>query len=172
MKRHVTMTAVAAALTIAFAAPVQAQGVTFFLGGGATVPIGDFKDFAKTGWIGNAGVSYHLPNNVFVFGEFFYGENKHDTAGEKTNPYGGMANVGYRFGDAMKPGLYIYGGVGALVHKFSAGSTSASDTQFAYDGAAGVDIPLGGVSLWIEARFLGTKDTQMIPIMAGVSIGG
>ena len=135
--------------------------------------MGDFKEFAKTGWMASAGVIYTMPTGVFVFGEFFYGENKHEALGEKTNPYGGMANLGYRFGDQTKPGLYIYGGAGVLVHKFSGGSMiqSVSDTQFAYDAAAGVDIPLGGVTLWIEARYMG-GDTQFIPIMAGLSFGG
>ena len=164
MKKHATMIAAAAALTLALSAPAQAQGVNFFLGGGATIPVGDFKEFAKTGWMASAGVIYTMPTGVFVFGELFYGENKHEALGEKTNPYGGMANLGYRFGDQAKPGLYVYGGIGVLVHKFTGGTLvpTASSPNFAYDVATGVDIPLGGVTLWNGARYMG-GDTAVHP---------
>ncbi|MCZ6915499.1 MAG: hypothetical protein O7I93_01875 [Gemmatimonadetes bacterium] len=85
-----------------------------------------------------------------------------------------MGHIGYRFGDSARPGLYVYGGAGVLSHQFRSESTpafEASQTQFAYTGAAGVDIPLGRATLWFEARYMG-GDTQFVPIYAGFSIGG
>lgn len=176
MQRHATMTAVAAALTLAFSAPAQAQGASFFLGGGPTFPAGDFKDAVQTGWMGTTGVLFGLANGVFIFAEFLYGENTAEATTGKSKLAGGMANIGYRFGSATSPGLYVYGGAGGLNTKFSGLTTlptvNLSQTDFAYGGAAGLDIPLGGVTLWIEARYIAAKDTRFVPLMAGLSIGG
>jgi len=35
---------------------------------------------------------------------------------------------------------------------------------------AGVDIPVGEASIWVEGRILSRSDTKFIPIMAGVAI--
>ncbi len=46
-------------------APLLAQGAEFSLGGGVTLPLGNFDDAAKLGWHGTGAVSF-VPQNVPV----------------------------------------------------------------------------------------------------------
>lgn len=110
-----------------------------------------------------------------VGGEVMYGSNKHsDVAGDKTNLPGAFGFLMYRVGDQSKPGLYLFGQAGILNHQYktsgSPGYSGESDWKFAAGGGAGVDIPAGGVSLFVEGRFITRSGTNFIPFQAGVSI--
>jgi len=161
---------VAAILTAAAPRPTAAQ-VEFssvFLGGGGTIPVGDFGDGFKTGWMGAAGFTLAIGDRgVFAFAEGLYGQNDSEfTGGEKAKLYGGGGALGYRFGDQSKPGVYAYGSAGALVI-----DVGSPETQFSYGGGAGVDIPIGSkAAIWIEGRVVATKDITMVPVTAGISI--
>jgi len=182
--RHVARNVFLGLLASVFvSAGAQAQ-VSLYAGGGASIPVGDFGKSttncdncsnAKLGWMAMAGLSIALPaKGVSIWGEGLYGSNKHDdTSGDKTNLFGGMAGLMVRVGDPAKPGVYFFGGVGGLNHQYKPGSsTVATDNEwkFAWDAGAGVDVPIGGASIFVEGRFLArTSSTQVVPIMAGVS---
>ena len=70
-------------------------------------------------------------------------------------PVGGFGYLQYRVGDAAKPGVYFYGQVGVLNHQYK---------------PAGIDIPLGGVGLFIEGSLIARSGTALIPLMAGLSV--
>jgi hypothetical protein len=145
-----------------------------YVGFGGAAPTGDFKEVAKTGWMAILGADFDLgESGAAIYGEGFYGENKHETEGDKTNPYGAMAGLLYNFSsnpDAV--GVYVFGGGGLLVHKFSSSSeASDSESQFGYQAGAGVGVPLGGaLSLFGEGRFMGSKDTTYFGFLAGLGI--
>ena len=105
--------------------------------------------------------------------EGFYGENKHETEGDKTNPYGAMGFLLYRAGNPESVGPYFYGGAGILVHKFSSDTTEGgSDTNFGYEFGAGLDFPFSeNVGAWVEGRYMGSSDTTLFGIMAGLGFG-
>jgi opacity protein-like surface antigen len=150
--------------------PAKADAQYVFLGGGATIAMGDFKDYAKTGWLATGGVGYDVTSKVWVEAEAYYGQNSHsDVAGDKTKLLGFIGAVGYSFSPDKKVSPYVTAGAGMLQHKYvPATGDSESDSKFAYTGAAGIGFNLNEtVHLWIEGRFLGRKDTQLIPIMAG-----
>ena len=184
MKARATRSIVAAA-SILMLAPVAVFGQSIFVGGGVTFPTGDYGDYADTGWMGVAGVTFDLGTaGLWVGGEGFYGNNSHN-AGDltptpqdedfgSTNLYGAMGLVGWGSGDGESLGFYVYGGAGLLVHDFSApeGVEGGSESKFGYEAAAGVDFPLGGsTSLWGEGRFMGASDTTLFGIYAGLSFG-
>ncbi|MDX1395786.1 MAG: hypothetical protein R3195_15495 [Gemmatimonadota bacterium] len=164
-------------------APVALLGQGIYFGAGATFPTGDFGDYADTGWMGVAGVTFDIgTGGLWVGGEGFYGQNNHsddlaptptEEAGAKTNPYGAMGIVGYGTGDGESLGFYFFGGAGLLVHKYSSDvSDSVSDSNFGYQAGAGVSFPLGGsLDLWGEGRFMGASDTTFFGLLAGLSIG-
>jgi len=174
--RRILRAAVVGTAAILLSTAAQAQSAAWiWAGGGATVPVGDYGDYAKTGWMAVAGVGVPIGGQgLSVGGEVLYGSNKHDdTSGDKTNLLGALAGLSYRVGDISKPGVYFMGLAGALNHQYKPGSTSASsdnEWKFAFGGGAGVDIPGGKVSIWVEGRILSRSDTKFIPIMAGIAI--
>lgn len=160
------------------AAPSAVSGQGIFIGGGVTIPTGDFGDSeqvgAKTGWIASGGFSFDVGENGLSAGvEGFYGENKHETEGDKTNPYGAMGFLLYRAGNPESVGPYFYGGAGLMVHKFSSDTREDStETNFGYEFGAGLDFPFGdSVGAWVEGRYMGSSDTTFFGIVGGLGIG-
>ena len=156
--------------------PLSAQFV--WIGGGATFPTSDYGEFANTGFQFEAGVGTPVGDqglNLGVGG--FYGQNNHETVdGDKTNPYGFLGMVEYDFaGPDADRSFYVIGNLGVLWHKFSSDtSPEATESGFAYGGAAGYVFPLGGVDGWVEGQFtqasISDGNTQFFGILAGVSI--
>jgi len=168
-----------AAMAVAlFILPATASAQSIFVGGGVTIPSGDYGDYAKTGWIADAGVTFDIgEQGLWVYGEGFYGSNKHDDdSGDKTNVYGAMGGVGYEFDTGGSLGIYVFGGAGLMVHQYKPDTgDSDSESKFGYEGGAGVDFPLGDrIGLWVEGRFMGSKDTNFFGILAGLGfdLGG
>jgi opacity protein-like surface antigen len=112
---------------------------------------------------------------VWIEAEGFYGSNKHsDVTGDKTNVIAGLAAIGYSFMPDKKVSPYVLGGVGVRAHQFRSETVPASNetsTDFAYSGAAGLGFTLNPVvTFWLEARWIGSEGTNLIPLMAGFSI--
>jgi hypothetical protein len=175
MKRCGSILTTALVLTGAAAAPAAGQ-IGFVLGGGATIPVGDYGDYAKTGWMGLAGVRLALPLLPVQFrAEGLYGQNTHDLlAGDKTALYGGMANVIVQIGPPLVPVKpYVIAGGGVLNHHYSPATGASEDSWKAvFGGGVGINVSLVVVGLFVEARYLRRDDTGFIPIMAGVRLGG
>jgi hypothetical protein len=150
-----------------------------FVGPGVTIPAGDYGDYANLGWIVSAGVHATVgENGLGVFGEGFFGMNNHsDVDGDKTNLYGGFGGLTFRLGAADRPGIFLIGNAGLLVHSYKSteyAEFEGSETQFAFGGGAGFIIPSGNKSFWITARFIMSPndegDTAYLPIQAGITI--
>ena len=158
--------------------PAAAAGQAFgFLGAGVTFPTGDYGDYAKTGWLGSAGVGFPIGDAGLAVGaEAFYGQNNHDYKGDKTHPYGALGFVQYGFGDMEALHPYVLGGAGLMVHKYSSDTfKNDSDTKFAYTFGAGLSYPLGGTTgLYGEGRYYGRDGTNFFGILGGlyVTFGG
>lgn len=173
------MLVLAAAALLGFAAPSQAQ-VTLYIGAGGSFPTSDFGDYAKTGWMATGGALWNVGDSGLGIGaELFYGQNNHDEdvsffEGAKTSPYGAMAIVDYSFETGGNIHPYVFGGLGLLVHRFSADNVdSESDSQFGYQGGAGLAFGLGSgsTSLYIEGRYMGSEDTKYFGALAGLAFG-
>jgi hypothetical protein len=175
---RVIVAALVAAL--AFAAEGSAQGgeTQLYLGGGATMPIGDYKEFAKTGWMASVGLGRTFGSgSVFGFVDGFYGKNSHETEDESTTLMGGGANIGISMVGAG-PRLYGYAGLGMQNHKYNpaGGGDGGSETNPYARGAIGVSVGSGKTTFWAELGMLqgfggDGGNTAFLPIMAGISIG-
>lgn len=159
-----------AVLLVAGTSAANAQYV--FVGGGANIPVGDFKTAgAKTGWIAQTGVGYDIGSKgLWVEAEGWFGSNKNSgTAAGKTSFVGGIGAVGYSFMPDKKVSPYVVAGAGFLSAKAKpATGASVKSTKFAYTGGAGLGFKLNSTVLfWVEGRLLGTKNAKMIPISAG-----
>jgi opacity protein-like surface antigen len=177
------MTIIALAVgTAAVATPVAAQmrmtqgsgrPISFAFGGGASVPIGSYKDALKTGWNGQGSIIFNfagfplalradLNYNSFTFKKdlpFSPG----DGAGTITTSdditqqiLGGLANITipFRIGP-ISP--YVTAGLAGFNVKTKVGDAipgaeDQSDTKFAVNGGAGLSLKLLGASAFIEAK--------------------
>lgn len=176
MKRMTGALALGAVAVLLAATPARAQYV--FLGGGLTKPIGDFKniDLAKTGWMVQGGVGTDIGDKgLWAELEGYYGSNKHSApAGDKTNLIIGMAALGYSFMSDKSVSPYVTGGLGIQAHQFKSESIPADNgtsTSLGYTGAVGLGFKAGAKAhLWVEGRFLGSKDSKVLAAFAGFTI--
>jgi opacity protein-like surface antigen len=161
---------------MAVSLPARAQRPYIFAGAGASFPVSTFGDYAKTGWMAQAGVGVDVgTKGLWVEAEGWYGSNNpSDVVGDKTDIFSLLGAVGYSFMPEKKVTPYVLGGAGFLSHKFEpATGASATDTKFAYSGAAGLSfVASPTIHIFLEARYLGTSDSEsrMVPVTAGVSI--
>ena len=160
MKRFVCAALASAFFALSAPADSFAQA-SVFLGGGTTIPVSDYNDFAKVGWQGHGGVLAPVGEageaTVVVGAEGYFGSNNHDTDGDKTNLYGGLALVGIQFGDPEEVSPGIYAGLGSMTHSFKSDLTPAfegSDTSLAAGGGAGVSFPLGSIRGFVGGNFV------------------
>ena len=168
---------VAAAVT---AAPLSAQGVTFFAGGGAVFGMQDLSEDTGTGWIGFAGVGVPIKSvpgaEVGVTG--IYAHIPYNPGDDATNIPGGFLDVGYVFGvtsaSRIKP--YIRFGVGAIQHRYSAGGgydSEDSETKAAGAIGAGLNFMMKSVTPFVGAHFVtGGSDTSFLAAYLGFGFGG
>jgi hypothetical protein len=168
---------------------VRAQGAEFSLGGGATVPLGDFSDIAKLGFHGQVGVSFtpsSFPLGIQIDG--MYQRLKFDDVipGDRSSQIiQGTANLVYKFKTSEESTFrpYIIGGAGVYNFKAVGGDDVSppgegdTSTEFGINAGAGFDFKAGGAGLFVEGRFHnvfgdGASDAQFIPITVGIRLGG
>src|SRR2546425_10152853 len=98
-------------------AAAQAPSVHFGLGGGATAPVGDYKDADKIGWHGLGMVQLaHRALPVQLPVPALHASDPHDATNGgvlsgTTKLYGGLANVVYSIGPGIMMRPYVLGGI-------------------------------------------------------------
>jgi outer membrane protein with beta-barrel domain len=165
------------------AAPAVAQGAEFSLGGGLTLPLGNFDDFAKLGWHGIGAVSFvpqDLPVGFQVDGSFSRLSDE-SPADIKSQLIYGTGNVIYKFkvAEETKFRPYLIGG-GGVYNLDSKGddvpSGVESVTKFGINAGAGFDFKAGAAGVFVEGRFHNVftegSNTNFIPFTVGVRFGG
>jgi len=172
------------------AAPAVAQTAKFSVGGGLSLPLGDFGDGAGTGWHGLAAVGFqpaNLPIGFQVDG--MYQRFSLDAVDGVEVPDGfdgnfrmlqGTANAVYTFTTAEESTFhpYLIGGVGLYNFKLTGDDVPEldSETDFGINAGAGFDFQAGAVGLFVEGRFHNVftdgSDVNFIPITVGVRFGG
>jgi hypothetical protein len=170
------------------AAPALAQGAKFSVGGGLTLPLGDFGDAASTGFHGLAAVGFqpaNLPVGFQIDGMYqrFGVEDAPDDFDGNTQVIQGTANVVYTFTTAEASTFhpYLIGGVGLYNFKPTGDDLQAlvgdeSVTDFGINAGAGFDFQAGNVGLFIEGRFHNVftegESSNFIPVTLGIRFGG
>lgn len=193
--------AIAALLaTAAFSAAAQAPGrlprvLSVGIGGGGTVPVGDFANDVKTGWNGLAFFQYEpvSENPWAVRAEAQLSKAKYTddlladagaVDGDNLNNkvlYVGLSGVYHlsKRASAVRP--YLIGGLGlyqqtATLTDGSGVSVSDSEAGFGFNGGAGLRFG-GAIGVFVETRFHqfsitptgGEKSTaQFIPVSVGI----
>ncbi|MDQ3136784.1 MAG: porin family protein [Gemmatimonadota bacterium] len=168
----------------------HAQGAEFSLGAGASIPLSDYGDFAKTGYHGLVGISFapsSFPLGIQVDGQ--YHRLKQDEAfGNRTSQIiMGTGNLIYKFktSEDSKFRPYLIAGAGIYNFKLVSGDDVAgpgvgnlgnTSTDFGLNGGAGFDFKVGSIGAFIEGRFHNVftdgSNLKFIPITAGIRLGG
>ncbi|MDH5234413.1 MAG: hypothetical protein OEW77_05585 [Gemmatimonadota bacterium] len=175
-----TSFAVGVLTVLALAVPVGAQANPYvYFGGGGTFPMGDYGDYAKTGWLANIGIGMDLGSSG-LWGDidFFYGSNGHsDVDGDKTNLTIGALAIGYTFNREATVKPYIVGTVGTMTHAYKSDqfpSAEGSESMLVFGGGAGLAWTRSErTTFWAETRYMtGSKDgssTNFVPLLVGMS---
>jgi opacity protein-like surface antigen len=183
MRRTLSLAVIAASMVLGSPAAAQfrttQQGsgrpISFAFGGGASVPIGDYKNALKTGWNGQGSIIFNfaglplalradLNYNKFTFkSDLPFSPSGSTSGGTITTTddltqqiIGGLANITIplRMGP-LTP--YVTAGLAGfnIKTKLSEVQSTAEDeseTKFAVNGGAGFSLRLLGASAFIEAK--------------------
>jgi hypothetical protein len=170
--RRLFLGAASLALGLVLVAP-QAEA-QFFVSASATIPSGDYGEYAKTGWLAGAGVRAWANADgklaFWVVGE--YGSNSHDDIdGDKTNLMAGSGWLGYSLGSnpdaSMSPFVVVGGGYMNHQYKPATGDTENFGQAFA-GGGVGLGFGEGGKGAWLLASYRnGFDDTKFFTFGAG-----
>jgi opacity protein-like surface antigen len=168
--------------------------ISIAVGGGISVPTGDYRDALKNGFNGQGSIIFNLAGLPLAlradlnYNRFDVKQEAIDVPGAPTlddvtqQVLGGLANITIPFNlGPVAP--YITAGLGAFNVKTNFGDgysgDSESETKFAINGGAGLSIRLFGASAFIEARLNNVytergaittqelKDLQFIPVTFG-----
>jgi len=179
-RRMLSLLAVCCTAVVGIAA-AQTPSARFGLGGGAIVPVGDYKDADKIGWHGLGMVQFGLPASpVDIRVDGLYGQTTHKDIGTtpvsgNTKLYGALASLVYNIGPKLMARPYILGGAGVYHVKVDAAGTIVSETKFAYGLGGGVSVGMGQSHFFVEGRFVSVREsggsTSFLPFTAGVTFG-
>lgn len=175
MKRLSAAMMVGAVAVLLSASPARAQYV--FLGGGVSIPTGEFKDDgAKTGWLATGGVGFDIGSKgLWAELQGYFGNNNYEgTGGDKLQNIQGMAALGYSFMPEKSVTPWVMAGIGFLNHKYKPGSTGGtadSETKFAWEGGAGLAFKAGSKArVWVGGQYTSSSYVHMVSVLAGFSI--
>ena len=175
----------AVALASSALAAQAASRPTFGVSGGLSIPTGDFGDGFKSGYDIAAFLGFHpavSPVGIRVEGMYDRFDQKGTNAlGVHTNIFAGTGNIilgGTATTGSIRP--YVIAGVGFYNLKVDATNASgaSSETKFGINGGAGVELPLSGISAFLEGRYHyvlssggnGGSNLGFIPIVVGVRV--
>jgi len=153
------------------AAPLTAQ---FYVSANATLPQGDYKEYAKTGWMATAGYGFWSSSNeaMTAWIEGAYGQNSHEgDFSEKTKLMMVSGAITYSFSPGASTSPYLLGSVGYLSHGYDAGDLGDFDeTEGGIGVGAGAGVGFG--KFFVEARYVmgmgDLDDTKFLMVGAGI----
>ena len=149
--------------------------LSFGVTGGASMPTGDFGDVASTGY--NVGALLEFkpvasPVSLRFEGTYQSFDFKDGFDGN-ARIIAGLANAAFRLpvGSMIRP--YLIGGAGMYnVGGEVAGVKVDSENKFGINGGAGFELPLTGISTFVEARyhsvFTENTNTNLFPVTVGI----
>jgi hypothetical protein len=168
--------AFAAVLCAGLSSPAVGQTpLLVWAGAGPSIPLGDFGDAADAGWMAGAGLLAVIGQSGLWAGvEGTLGRNSFkDYDGGNWELMGGGGMVGYTLSPGARARPYVFGNVGLLSLKASAGGFSSdSESGLSMGAGGGVTYSLTeSASLFASGRYL-TVDIEgdrlnMVPITVG-----
>ncbi|MFN8654383.1 MAG: outer membrane beta-barrel protein [Gemmatimonadales bacterium] len=175
MRRHLILTL--ALLGAAAGTLAAQQRAELSLGGGITVPTGDFGNAAKTGWHALGTITWFPAGDPFgVQATALFAQNKFEGGGGKFQMFAALleGRLDLRTEGAFRPYVMAGGGVTDVEAKPTSGS-STTRTKIAIDGGVGVAyVGTSKVGFFVQARYVNVFDSgpdlAFAPVTAGIRI--
>ena len=151
------------------AAPAKAQ-IAWSVGAGASLPNGDFKNVAKTGFHGMGAGDFKLTGSpISIRGDFMYNSFSSKASGGPTLSLI-TVSADAKYGFAPGPvSPYILGGP---TWSRSSCSGCTSESEFGFNVGGGINFGMSALKLFVEARYFSVSDngvkTNWIPITVGI----
>jgi outer membrane protein with beta-barrel domain len=171
--------AVALGLCAAPALHAQAQpteGIRFGVGGGLTLPMGNYADRDKAGWNLVGLIQFPISQSpIHLRFDAMYGQTPHKSpASGNTTLTGATGDLLYHLGDrAAKVRPYVLGGLG--VYNADFGGSSSSETKLAFGLGGGILFGVGTMHAFLEGRYMSVQTSgsslNFLPISLGVMFG-
>lgn len=168
----------AAAQTKAMKKDISARGY-FGVGGGLAVPVGDFGDEAKTGWLANAIGGFTTRSGTWgARADIMWAQHslKNEVGHERLlgANVDGVLTPGHRPANAHP---YFVAGIGLYNGKDSSPGVTGSDTKLALNAGVGLQIHTGHrTDVFVEGRFITIRTSgsplNLVPITFGIRWGG
>jgi opacity protein-like surface antigen len=151
----------------------QTRAVSFGLGGGATLPVGDLSNAFGTGWHAQASLEFNAAGIGMRVDGMWHSipEDAHD---HDLRVLAGVLNALFRFSPGAQVQPYVSAGVGVYNLKLDEDDDDESfeDTRFGINGGAGLRFRLTGLSTFVEVRyhniFTEGSSTQVVPLTFGI----
>jgi Outer membrane protein beta-barrel domain len=182
MKRyHVASLAIVLGMCAAPLLHAQSQpteGIRFGVGGGLTMPLGNFGDVDKTGWHVLGVLQLPISQSpIHLRFDAMYGQTSHKSGfgSGNTTLTGATADLLYHLGDhAAKVRPYVLGGLGFYNADFGGGSGN-SETKLAFGLGGGILFGVGTMHAFLETRYMSVQTTgsslTFLPISLGLMFG-
>jgi hypothetical protein len=164
----------------------KARATSLGVGGGLTMPIGDYSDCCGSGFNVGGFVQWRQPDQVFgLRGEVQYNRNNVKEAWIDTPGVTGHADM-LNFGidgvlevapQGSSTGWYLLAGVGMYQSKFSfsgalGSGASDSKTELGFNAGGGLTFQMGGAKLFVEGRWhtvsIDNATYAFIPLTVGL----
>jgi hypothetical protein len=174
MKRICLAVCAVACLAHFAALPLSAQ-LRWGPYGGLVMPMGDYADLDKMGFVAGLGVTKWNPGGMLGLRvDGAYHQTSHDGGGGSTTIIGGMGSVVYALGPASESARpVVTGGIGLYNVDFGGGSTETK-IAFGIGGAVLVKIGSGATRLVLATRYTSVAtdpSLTFVPITVGLSFG-
>ena len=160
----------------------SAAQVSVFVGGAAAIPVADLGAIADLGFQGFVGGTAEVSPTGFVLGATgFFGNNRHELAGEGSDLYGATVLAGYTIAEAYGLLARAWAGVGGMVHAVKSDTfpgLNATQRGLTVSAGGSVSRPVGRVSVFVSGLYtrglghLGSSSypTELVTLGGGVSI--
>jgi outer membrane protein with beta-barrel domain len=153
------------------------EGIRFGVGGGLTLPMGNYGDVDKAGWNLVGLIQFPISHSPIHFrADAMYGQTSHKSGlgSGNTTLTGATADLLYHLGDrAAKVRPYILGGLGFYNVDF--GGTSSSESKLAFGLGGGILFGVGTMHAFLEGRYMSVQTSgssiNFLPISLGVMFG-
>jgi hypothetical protein len=149
------------------------EGIRFGVGGGLTLPIGDYADFDKAGWHVLGLIQFPISQSpIHARFDAMYGQTSHDVGSGNTTLTGATGDLLYHLGNrasTVRP--YVLGGLGF----YNADFGGASESKFAFGVGGGILFSIGTMHAFLEGRYMSVQTSNsslnFLPVSLGLMFG-